>query len=389
MSPSSPNRGTMRRIVGVMSGTSGDGVDAVLISTKGRGFGVKVNLERAFSLPWGEVGTHYRRISQGDLITIEEVAKLAYEVGNCYRSAVISLLNGTVPDLIVLHGQTVYHHPPYSLQLVNPWLVAQETRGVILYDLRGADLAAGGQGAPISPLADFVLFRRVDKMVCVVNLGGFINITLIPSRGRGERIEEWAQRVEGRDICVCNRLLDGLARLLIGKDYDENGEISHRGRGVLQWEEELLGSLRSQAGEHRSLGSGDDLLSLVEKYLHHHRPEDLLRSACRAISMVLSENIPPRAEVILAGGGTKNRTLVSELALRVGRFTTTDAFGIPSQYREAIAMAILGTLLWDGCPIILPHITGSDHPNWGGSWIFPDPHRAHNFFHYRGRRGGE
>src|SRR6185436_14618647 len=142
-----------------------------------------------------------------------EIADAALALGELHARAVAKAAAGCRLDLIAAHGQTVFHAPPLSWQMLNPWPLVRDLQTSVVFDLRGADLAHGGQGAPITPLADWVLFRSNSRTRAVVNLGGFCNLTLLPP-GRPDM-------VRGFDVCACNQLLDHIARGILQRPFDE------------------------------------------------------------------------------------------------------------------------------------------------------------------------
>ena len=175
-------------MVGTMTGTSIDGdLDAAVVSIHGHGLEMRAPLVLGRSFPLGTVADDLRRIAAQGAMNAREFASIAHAFGECHAHAVESLCDeaGVKPDLAVLHGQTVFHAPPLSWQLIDPWPVAARLGCAVRYDLRGANIASGGQGAPITPLADFILFADEAMPKTILNLGGFANATLLPPRARG------------------------------------------------------------------------------------------------------------------------------------------------------------------------------------------------------------
>src|SRR4051794_8694875 len=178
-----------RLIVGAMSGTSADGVDVALVRVTGRGTDMRVRLIAHRHQPYSdELRTLIFSMRGGDMaVRLADVARCTREVSIAYADAVNEALAGagvTAKEVaaVAAHGQTVFHAPPDTTQLVDPALVAAKTNVSVVSDFRRADCAAGGQGAPLVPFADFVLFqsREVDRIV--LNIGGIANVTCL-SRG--------------------------------------------------------------------------------------------------------------------------------------------------------------------------------------------------------------
>jgi anhydro-N-acetylmuramic acid kinase len=173
-----------RRVVGCMTGTSLDGIDLALVEVTGTGLGMSARFARGLSAPLGPAADSLRALAAQEPMTAGQVARLSLQFAAAHAQALTDLLGGERSDLVCIHGQTVFHAPPASWQLLNPFPIARAASAPVVYDLRQADLAAGGQGAPITPIADFVLFRHAQESRAVVNLGGFCNVTLLPRRTR-------------------------------------------------------------------------------------------------------------------------------------------------------------------------------------------------------------
>ena len=202
------------------------------------------------------------------------------------------------------------HSPPDSMQIMNPWPLAQRLGCPVISDLRGADLAAGGQGAPITPVADWVLFRSLDEDRAIINLGGFCNVTTLPARSGPES-------VRGFDVCACNQVLDACARTALGRAYDEDGQAALSGTPDEAAVGALLAVLRDQASGRRSLGTGDECGACVERFCSL-AGVDLMASAARAIGTVIGERVRGPGAPVLAGGGVRNAALVRSMVAHVG-----------------------------------------------------------------------
>jgi len=349
-----------------MTGTSIDGIDAALVRIDGSGLEIRAQFIKGVSAPLGELTGQLRAFANNSACTAAGIAQMSLDLGRVHRDVLKELLAGTSPDLIVLHGQTVFHRPPLSWQMINPWPVAQEFGKQVIFDLRGADLAAGGEGAPITPTADFILFRDPDRARVIVNLGGFINYTYIPAGRDYDDLHPyymtyWLAGVRGSDVSPCNQLLDNIARQLLGKPFDEGGAAASHGEcneGALN---NLLERLTPTESKLRSLGTGDEAFDWCRLYQENLASSDLLRTACVGIAQTLRLSLMNYRDydLIVAGGGIYNRTLMEEIADRLEREPqTTDDFGVPAQYREAVEIAILGDLASQGVNITLPQITG-------------------------------
>jgi anhydro-N-acetylmuramic acid kinase len=353
-----------RLVIGCMTGTSLDGLDAALVRIEGHGLAMRVEFVSGTSRPLGELAGPLRWLAEQAPVAAGEIARVAREFALLHLDAIRELRTKRI-DLIVAHGQTVFHAPPVSWQLFNPAPLAYELGVPVVCDLRAADLACGGEGAPITPLSDYILFRHGSEARAVVNLGGFCNLTRLPASND-------AMRVEGADVCACNQLLDGLARKLFDQPFDRDGANAERGEVLARPLAALATVLETQARSGRSLGTGDELGAWIERHRERNRAQDLARTACAGIAQTIAKRTPPARRVVLAGGGTRNRALVSELRTRAGvTVVTSDELGVPSEMREAAGMAVLGALCQDRVAITLPGVTGVKSAPISGCWTLP------------------
>lgn len=364
-----------RFIAGCMTGTSMDGLDVALVRIEGHSLEMKAIFEKGHSVPLGALTEPLSRLARTEPLAAGEITRMSNELSLLHLKALKELLQHKRIDLVAVHGQTVYHAPPLSWQLINPTPIAYGLEVPVVFDLRSADLTRGGQGAPITPLADFILFRGGGERRCIANLGGFCNITQIPaSSGVAPEMNQllgWTSRVYGKDVCACNHLLDRIARELFQVAFDHDGNFAMQGKVLTEPLESLFNHLKIQALEKRSLGTGDESFGWIEEYRGRSAPQDLMRTACAAIAKVIC--LPgPVDRRILAGGGVKNAALVLEITERSKcPVETSDKYGIPPNYREAAAMAILGALCQDRTPITLTQVTGVLPAPVAGCWVFP------------------
>ncbi len=355
-----------------MTGTSLDGIDVALGIVTGHGLEVRMRFLQHQSGALQTLVNGLRDAAEQRPLTAERLATLSWQLGELYAARIESALAGDAqPDLIAVHGQTVFHRPPVSWQLVNPAPIAERFGCPVVGDLRQADLAAGGSGAPITPMADWVLFRNEARRRAIVNLGGFCNMTLLPAAGGDDQL----LRIEGFDLCACNHVLDAVAREALHQPFDRDGAAARAGAERPELVTDLQRLLRGQRAAGRSLGSGDELIDWVRRRLDRHLPEDLARSAVCAIAATIAEATQAAEvdELVLAGGGALNLTLREQIEER-SECAVIDSgqLGVPVQAREALCMAILGALCADGIPITLPQVTGCRPPApLSGVWWGP------------------
>lgn len=371
-----------------MTGTSLDALDVALVAIDGTGWSLRAEWIAGVSQPLGPLSGPLRALASQVPQSAGTIARLVHDFSQLHVRTIRELTARRTVDLVAAHGQTVFHAPPVSWQLLNPAPIAHALQVPVVCDLRAADLAAGGQGAPITPAADYLLFADEREPRAVVNLGGFCNITCLPARRRRDAgSPDDLAAVRALDVCACNHLLDGLARRLLSQPYDEDGRRAGAGQVVPTLRDELLGGLRAQAAGGRSLGTGDELDAVVRRAASAGSAADVLRSACEALATVIAETVraatardqlAPPERYLLAGGGTRNRVLVAALTAHAQvPVEPTQAHGIPAAYREAAALAVLGALCQDGVPITLPAVTGVESPApLSGVWVYSTRQRA-------------
>jgi anhydro-N-acetylmuramic acid kinase len=365
-----------RFIIGCMSGTSIDGIDAALLRITGTGLSLGAHFIAADSTPMGDLAPRLRAIASQQPITAHDITRAAADLATLHIDLCTRLWNAhapprtAAPSLISIHGQTVFHQPPLSWQLLQPAPIARALHAPVVFDLRAADLAAGGQGAPLTPLADLILFRNFGdpaSPLAIANLGGFCNITLLPE-GRAD-----PARITAADLCPCNNLLDEIARRLLHTPFDHNGAAAAEGDIHPDALEDLEGIFIALAGSRRSLGTGDETGEWLSRYRAHLSAPTLAATACEAIAQRIADATHHAPTLLLAGGGVKNLALRRAIAsCSASRVLTTDDAGLPASSREAAAWAILGALCQDHCPISLPAVTGVTSPApVCGAWVYP------------------
>lgn len=350
----------MRTVVGTMTGTSMDSVDAVAVSINGHGVEMTASFLAMACQELGTLSTVLRKLSI-DHCDLKEMDRAAYALG-CLTAKTIEQLRLDTIDLIALHGQTIHHKPPDSIQLIDPKPVVDSFSCTVLTDPRQADLKHGGQGAPITPIADWVMFRTKNLSTAIVNLGGFCNVTLLPANCV-------LSEIQGFDVCSCNLILDAIARDRLDRPFDRGGEYALSGTVDTGMYDFLLAYLEAQRHANRSLGSGDDLCEIVIEKGSTLTTADLAASTAAAIGRCITNSLGSADRVLLAGGGVNNVALCQSIRSD----GTTEDFGVPTQAREAMGMAILGALAQDDISITLPQITGRQETSELVGWVQASP----------------
>ncbi|MCE7974029.1 MAG: hypothetical protein DYG92_06840 [Leptolyngbya sp. PLA1] len=363
-----------RLVVGCMTGTSLDGLDAALVEIDGFGLGMTPRFVRGLSRPLGSTGPALRRIAQQTPMPAGDIARTALELGELHALAVAELLSGARCDLICVHGQTVFHQPPVSWQLINVFPIVRTLAAPVVFDLRQADLVAGGQGAPITPIADAIWLRAVRVPWAVINLGGFCNVTL--GGGGGGSVGSHLGAIRASDVCACNQLLDCVAREALGCPFDDRGSHALRGTVNPAALADLARLLGDQQHAGRSLGTGDEAGHWVRSHRASLSGPDLAATACEGIAARIIESVRGASELYLAGGGEHNHALVAAISrLAAGASGASvvplASLGLPGAFREAAHFAVLGALCQDRVPITLPAVTGVRVAPISGAWVMP------------------
>jgi len=371
-----------------MTGTSLDGLDAAMVEIEGTGLDMKAHFRGLISKPLAGLAQDLRHLAEGNAAPPIDYMRAARRLGELHAEAVEELIATHKPpqtDFIVAHGQTIWHAPRdavgrLSWQLFDPWPIVRRSGVPVCYDLRQADLIAGGEGAPITPIADYILYDLGNNLREVVNLGGVCNVTATDE----ERCKE---RWGGNDLCPCNILIDGVVqRLYPDMQYDIHGRIAASGKvadGVFVEVSQFLDALRQARKD--SLGredvTTDWLDGLVTRHRQHTPGADIvvsvLDAVAQSIGVFLNRCEPPEEEIILAGGGARNPVLVDRIRHHSGAdeypltFRLSDELGIPCEAREAICFAVLGALSQDGVPITQQSIDHVARPGRAGAWVYP------------------
>ncbi|MBL8488584.1 MAG: anhydro-N-acetylmuramic acid kinase [Rhodocyclaceae bacterium] len=348
------------RLVGLMSGTSLDGVDAVLVEFRG-------DAQEC-------IGTHYLPYPddlKAALLAlhargndeIDRAAGLANRLADLYADAVAGLLaaTGTMPAAVravACHGQTVRHVPErgYTVQLNSPARLVEATGIAVVADFRSRDIAAGGQGAPLVPAFHAARFGCADRHRVVLNIGGIANLTdLAPG-----------QPVRGFDTGPGNLLMDAWIRHRRGEAFDRDGKWAAEGCVRDDLLARLLAHPYFAGSPPKSCGREQFHLAWLDGLLAgDEQPADVQATLAALTVASIADAIHrwcgPPDELLVCGGGAHNATIMAGLAARLPGTAVdkTDAAGVPADWVEAIAFAWLGKRTLDGLPGNLPEVTGA------------------------------
>ena len=368
-----------RLVVGLMSGTSADGIDAALTRITGHGLETKVEPLGFYFLPFDQATRQaILNICGGESGGTREVCLLGTHLGRLYARAVRELLKSTGTeqiDLIGCHGQTVYHIPEATsylghairgtLQIGDPSYLAEEFACPVVSDFRIRDMAAGGLGAPLVPYTEFLLYRSEDGDVALQNIGGIGNVTLLPA---GCSLEQ----VTAFDTGPGNMVMDALVMKLTDgtMSYDDGGRLAASGNIIPELLEWMLSDPYLAKQPPKTTGREYYGAEYVEKLLAFgdYPLTDVLTTATAftAQSIALSlrrfgTGLPAR--LVVGGGGSRNPTLLRFLqeALPEVIVLTQENLGFSSDAKEAVAFAILANDALFGMCNNAPSATGAAH----------------------------
>ena len=366
-------------VIGLMSGTSADGVDAALADIRGTGHELKIKLKAFRTLPYPTVFRE-RLVQAMTSGMVEEVCHLNAALGEWFARAALKVLKaaGVSPRRVALigsHGQTLHHLPKprrepvigsvrSTLQLGTSAVIAERTGITTVADFRSRDMAAGGEGAPLTPYLHFLLFRHPSRARAVINIGGICNLTYLPAGGS-------LQSVRAFDTGPGNMVVDGVVRYLTGgrQQFDRSGRLARTGKvdeGLLR---RLLQHPFLRRRPPKSTGREEFGERFVDRFVLLGRlaglsDADLVATATAFTARTIADAqkfLPRRVEeAFVCGGGARNPTLMSMLQDVIGTpVRPVEALGWDGRALEAVAFAVFAYQHGQGVPCNLPHVTGA------------------------------
>ena len=373
-------------VAGLMSGTSADGIDVAIVRIRPRRSQIDLQLLGHASFPFpSSLRQAVLRAMDAPAISTAELARLNWRLGQAYSEA-LAATRERVPcrlDLIGCHGQTIYHQPAgkryagrtvaCTWQIGEMAILAAESGVPVVSNFRPADLVAGGQGAPLVPLLDYVCFQHSTKGRVLQNLGGIGNLTALAPNTKFSDVLAF-------DTGPGNMVIDQLMHRLFDRNLDRGGKIAQRGKVL----ESVVGRMLRDRFFHQSppktAGREQFGAAYVELFLAAcrnagGRPEDAIASAtaltARSVGMAYSAYVQALmggapVDFIVSGGGSRNSTLMRmlrrELEPRGCIVEVSDRSGLPAEAKEAAAFALLAYQTWHGRPGNVPAATGASRP---------------------------
>lgn len=367
--------------VGLMSGTSLDGIDAALVQIEGSGYESKVKLLHFITMPFSsQLKREIEQAISVESSNVQLICSLNFKLGYAFADAVKRLCQKAEfslehVDVIGSHGQTIYHQPYASgntamstLQIGEPAVIAYETKTKVVANFRVMDMAAGGQGAPLVPHTERILYSHADRTRLLQNIGGIGNVTLIPPK-------HFPIPIVAFDTGPGNMMIDEACQQLFNVSFDENGRLAAGGKIISELLEDCMNhdymKLSPPKSTGRELFGTQYTRRLLEKY-GKHKKEDLLAT----ITMFTASSIAHHYEtfifpvysideVIIGGGGSYNNTLMNMIKTQLGkrcRVYTQEEIGMSSEAKEAVAFAVLANETLSGYPSNVPSATGALSP---------------------------
>ena len=379
----------VRHVVGMMSGTSVDGVDAALVEISGTDSEPKVKLLAFENKPYPpQVREKIFSLFTPANATVDKVGYMNFLLGEIYAKSALSVIEkaGMKPeeiDVIGSHGQTIWHAPipespdgipvAYTVQIGEGSVIAERTGILTVSDFRVADMAAGGQGAPLVPFSEYLLYRREKETILLQNIGGIGNMTVMPAGAKPRDVFAF-------DTGPGNMIIDAVISAVTGgeKTYDAGGETAAKGRvcnallDILKEEPYYRQPLPKTTGrEHFGVQYTEKILSWWKE--NSIPVEDLLATVtdltAYSIADAYERYVLPKyraSEIIVGGGGSYNATLLRFMKERFASHgvavRTQEDLGLSSDAKEAVAFALMADCCMRGKANTLPSVTGAEHP---------------------------
>ena len=351
--------------IGLMSGTSLDGIDAALVRLVPRGRSYEVDVLNFQTSPFSEVErTALRQNLPPNNGSTRAVAELHRTLGNAFAQAALRVAGESEVDFVASHGQTIYHDGDSgtTLQIGDPFVIREAVHRTVCYDFRSADCAAGGQGAPLVPYVDALLLASDAEDRVAINIGGIANLTIVPRRSA-------PQDVIAFDSGPGNMLIDAFVqrRTQGTQTFDRDGKLALAGMAQPAALSAMLTDPYFSLAAPKSTGRERFGAQFLDKHaeLEELSLEDGVATLTALTAAALAQAVTaagvPRARILVSGGGADNPAIMRELRQRLPehRVERSDAMNLPADSKEAVAFAILGYETLRGRAANVPRSTGA------------------------------
>lgn len=378
-------------VVGIMSGTSVDGVDVALVKIKGYGKTTEVELIEFENYDYSrEIRERIFRLFNNETSTVEQISQMNFLLGALYADCVFKIcekarISVKKLDLIGSHGQTIFHHPHVSnigghpvsstLQIGEGSIIAKRTGIITINDFRVGDMSVNGLGAPLVPYPEYLMYRETTKTIALQNIGGIGNVTILP---KGCQLEE----VYAFDTGPGNMVIDGVISVLTNgvKVYDVGGEMAAQGIVNDEFITELLKDSYFKLCPPKTTGREYFGELYVNQFINKGRQwglsdVDLVANATALTAKSIADAYQQFVhheinQLVIGGGGSYNRTLLNLLRKEFScPVMTQEELGLNSDAKEAIAFAILANETIHGQNTNVPSVTGAESPTILGKII--------------------
>lgn len=356
-------------VIGLMSGTSLDAIDAAFVQIERRGDVLELTLREFLMQPLDNaLRQAVRETLPPQQGSTKAVCELNFALGEAFAQAAAAVASDAqMPiaqvDLIASHGQTIYHQaeaPRSTLQISNPAVIAARTGCTVVSDFRSRDIALGGHGAPLVPWFDELFFRHEKLHRVALNIGGMANLSYVPPRGE----------ILAFDTGPGNVLIDEAMRLISNgeKMYDENGDCAQRGQiheKLLQkWLAHPYFQMPPPKSTGRELFGPQEALFMVKEGQDFGlNPADIIATLTALTARTITDalqTLPQADELFVGGGGARNTFLMQQIGMRFsGTVRHTDELCLPAVAKEAVAFATMGFATLHNWPSNLPSATGA------------------------------
>lgn len=370
------------RIIGILSGTSVDSIDCVLVEVKGFGPKTKIAVKEFYSKRYpNELKKLILKNSHIKSSNVEDICLLNFIVGKAFAQTVSEFLtkrkiNSSTISFIGSHGQTIYHIPheksvggiksKATLQIGDPSVIASLTGITTIGDFRTADMAMNGNGAPFAPYLDYILFGDTKKNIALLNIGGIGNVTILKKGCRKNEVLAF-------DTGAGNMMIDALMKKFYGTDYDKNGKIASQGK----LNTALFNKLKKRDKYYitkppKATGReyyGEDFINYILKNSKGLPKQDIISTVTEFTAFTICYNMInflPKGcgsieELHISGGGAENKFLVQSISsyLPGTKILKLDSKGITAKNKEAVLFAILANETYNGMTSNLPSVTGA------------------------------
>lgn len=364
----------MKLAAGIMSGTSIDGIDVALAKITGVDEDTKINFIDGITVPWPEnIAMKIKDVMDLEKSNVALISELNFEISYCYFEAVKRICKSNKIqindlDFIAIHGQTIWHAPygktPSTLQIGDGSVLSELTNTTVISNFRVADIVAGGQGAPLVPFFDKIIFGKKPGVISVHNLGGISNLSLFKNQ----------ELKVAFDTGPANMMIDYIMQNLFNLPYDEDGKLARKGDIIIELYNEVMNlnyfKVKPPKSTGRELFGNHYVLELINKYRGFDKYDYLHTFTKITIDSIVNSYLElintygDVDEIIFSGGGAHNSFILDEIkkGLPNIEISKSSKYNISIDFKEALAFIVLGNQTLNNKPSNLIEATGAKVP---------------------------